>query len=66
VLNLLAEPRVRVRVDGDVFDARARVVRPEAEAELVRTVQRLSEAKYQWGDGLVVELTPLPRRSMSR
>jgi hypothetical protein len=30
-----------------------------SEPDLVRTVQQLSEAKYGWGDGLVVELEPV-------
>jgi len=58
VRNLRADPRVHVRL-GDVrFDALGRVVAAATEPELARIVQALSEAKYGWGDGLVVELTP--------
>jgi hypothetical protein len=46
---------VGVRVGARRFTARARVVEDDA---LTRTVRRLSEAKYGWGDGLVVELRP--------
>jgi deazaflavin-dependent oxidoreductase (nitroreductase family) len=60
VQNLLAEPRVSVRVGGAAFMARARVVQDAAEPELVRAAQDSSEVKYGWGDGLVVELTPDP------
>ena len=56
VRNIRAEPRVRVRVGDRTFAATARVVPVESEPDLVRTVQGLSEKKYQWGDGLVVEL----------
>jgi len=34
------------------------VVASDAEPDLCEVVQALSEAKYGWGDGLVVELAP--------
>jgi deazaflavin-dependent oxidoreductase (nitroreductase family) len=58
VQNLRAEPRVQVRVGADTFAARARVVSAAADAGLAREVRKLSQAKYGWGDGLVVELEP--------
>ena len=57
VRNLRAAPRVRVRVGARSFAATARVV---AEPDLGRAVQRRSEKKYGWGEGLVVELGPDP------
>ena len=56
VQNLRAAPAVTVRVGVERFAARARVVE---DRELVRTVRHLSETKYGWGDGLVVELEPV-------
>ena len=58
VRNLRALPRVKVRVGRRTFPARARVVEARSEPALARAVKRLSEKKYGWGDGLVVELTP--------
>ena len=58
VRNLRVAPRVAVRVGRRTFPARARVVDARAEPELARAVKRLSEKKYGWGDGLVVELIP--------
>ena len=58
VRNLTAEPRVQVRVDARTFPARARVVHESTEPDLATAVQELSERKYGWGEGLVVELTP--------
>ncbi len=58
VKNLMAEPRVAVRVGRRAFAAQARVVDAKAEPELARTVRTLSEKKYGWGKGLVVELDP--------
>ena len=60
VQNLIGNPRVTVRVGTEEFPAAARLVRAESEAATVAAVRRLSEAKYGWGDGLVVALTPQP------
>jgi deazaflavin-dependent oxidoreductase (nitroreductase family) len=56
VRNLRAEPRVAVRLGVKRFTAMARVV--DADTTVWRAAQARSEAKYGWGDGLVVELAP--------
>jgi deazaflavin-dependent oxidoreductase (nitroreductase family) len=56
VQNVVADPRVQVRVGDDEFPARARVVNAGVEPALHEAVKELSEKKYGWGDGLVVEL----------
>lgn len=61
VQNLLADPRVRARVGARSMRGRARVVDHRAEGALAGTIRRRSEAKYGWGDGLVVEIEPAPR-----
>ena len=58
VRNLRANPSVSVRVGARCFAARARVVDAAAEHELWRDVHARSQAKYGWGDGLVVEIVP--------
>jgi deazaflavin-dependent oxidoreductase (nitroreductase family) len=58
LLNLRAHPDVQVRVGGQSFPARARVLCPDADAHLHRAIQDLSRARYGWGDGTVVELMP--------
>lgn len=58
VQNLLADPVVRVRVGARRFRGLARVVDQRAQRSLVAVIRGLSEAKYGWGDGLVVEITP--------
>ena len=60
VQNLQADPRVSWRVDGADFVGGARVVDAATEPVLARRVAARSEAKYGWGDGLIVELTPDP------
>jgi deazaflavin-dependent oxidoreductase (nitroreductase family) len=58
VRNIQAQPQVEVRVGDRQFDATARVVHHDREPELTACVKALSDAKYGWSDGLVVELTP--------
>lgn len=58
VRNILVDPYVRVRVGDRVLTGVARPVSNECEPELVRAVKGLSDAKYGWSDGLVVEIAP--------
>ena|SRR5215813_313209 len=58
VRNIQAQPRVKVRVGDRQFEATARVVHDDREPELTAAVKALSDAKYGWSDGLVVELAP--------
>jgi len=60
VQNLRVDPRVRVRLGDSAFDAQARVIDAALEPGVAKTIQDLSEKKYGWGDGLVVELSPKP------
>ena len=58
VQNLRREPRVRFRVGDSKHEGTARALDGEEDAELARRVQRLSDEKYGWSAGLVVELRP--------
>jgi deazaflavin-dependent oxidoreductase (nitroreductase family) len=58
VQNLRRQLAVAFRVGKHAFKGTARVVEASSEPELHRQVCALSEEKYDWGDGLVVELTP--------
>ena len=58
VRNIQARAQVAVRVGDRQFDATGRIVREDREPELAAAVRTLSDAKYGWSDGLVVELTP--------
>ena len=59
VRNIQAQPQVQVRVGDRRLAALARIVGENSEPELARAVRALSDAKYDWSDGLVVELTPV-------
>jgi deazaflavin-dependent oxidoreductase (nitroreductase family) len=56
--NIQAQPHVNVRLGDRRFEATARVVEDAREPELASAVKALSDAKYGWSDGLVVEITP--------
>jgi len=58
VRNIRANCHVNVRLEERPFAGRARVVESEREPELAQAVAALSEAKYGWSDGLIVEITP--------
>ena len=58
VRNLEAQPRVAVRVGDRQFQATARVVSDAVDPALTTAIKALSDAKYSWSDGLVVELAP--------
>jgi deazaflavin-dependent oxidoreductase (nitroreductase family) len=58
VQNLRANDAIRFRVGDKTYTGRARVLGADTHADVTRAIQRLSEEKYGWGDGLVVELTP--------
>jgi deazaflavin-dependent oxidoreductase (nitroreductase family) len=61
VRNLSADPRVRWRIGRTRFAGRARVLDGRRHGALVRAARARSRARYGWGEGLVVELTPRRR-----
>jgi deazaflavin-dependent oxidoreductase (nitroreductase family) len=61
VRNIMREPAVTIRVgsrEAPEVAARARVLDPTEDAGAWQAARRLAEAKYGWGDGLPVEITP--------
>lgn len=58
IKNVHQNPDVTFRVGTQDFHARARIVDSATEAELYSAIRRLSDAKYDWSDGLIVELIP--------
>jgi deazaflavin-dependent oxidoreductase (nitroreductase family) len=58
VQNLRRHPRVSFCVGGERFAGTARPLHPERDRAVGERVARLSEAKYGWSDGLIVELRP--------
>jgi deazaflavin-dependent oxidoreductase (nitroreductase family) len=59
VQNVVQEPLVRVRLKDCEFAGQARVLDPHRDRVVWHTVVALSRQKYDWGEGLPVEITPL-------
>jgi deazaflavin-dependent oxidoreductase (nitroreductase family) len=56
VKNIERNPRVRVRLGEQRFDATARILGQESDREGWQAAQRLAREKYGWGEGLPVEI----------
>lgn len=58
VKNIERNPRVRIRLGDSEFEATARVLDESRDAETWKLAQQLEREKYDWGDGLPVEIVP--------
>ena len=61
VQNIRHNPAVQVRLgkQGDWQHAQARVLAADTDPAIVAEVTRLMDVKYNWSDGLIVEIRPL-------
>ena len=60
VKNIRRNPKVTVRIGEWQIDATARVLDRQADRKLWDLVAAMANHKYEWGEGLPVEITPLP------
>ncbi len=58
VQNIRHHPTVTFRVEGQTFEGTGRIIAQEREPDLAADVRALMDAKYDWSDGLIVELAP--------
>jgi deazaflavin-dependent oxidoreductase (nitroreductase family) len=58
VQNIQHNPAVIFRVGAETFQGTGRIVDRSAEPELAAAVSALMDTKYEWSEGLIVELTP--------
>ncbi|MCB9438040.1 MAG: nitroreductase family deazaflavin-dependent oxidoreductase [Anaerolineales bacterium] len=58
VQNIRHNPAVQVRVGERHFAGTGRILNPDAEPELCESVCALMDTKYNWSEGLIVELCP--------
>ena len=56
VQNILANPRVHVRLGDQQWDGLARVLDPNKDGEAYLNARQLAREKYGWGEGLPVEI----------
>ena len=59
VKNIRRNPAVTVRIGEPRIGATARVLDCEVDRELWDQVAAIADRKYGWGDGLLVEITPI-------
>lgn len=65
VQNIRHDSSVTFRVGKKTFTGSARTLDKKVEPALFAAVKKLMESKYKWGDGLIVELTPVTAREPS-
>jgi deazaflavin-dependent oxidoreductase (nitroreductase family) len=58
VQNVRHQPSVAFMVERSLRRAIARPLDPAAEPELHAQVSRLMDERYEWSDGLIVEIAP--------
>ena len=63
VKNVRRNPKVSVRIEERRIDATARVLDRQSDRKLWDLVAEIANRKYGWGDGLPVEVTPVPSRA---
>jgi deazaflavin-dependent oxidoreductase (nitroreductase family) len=66
VKNIRRNPKVTVRITEWQIDATARVLDRQTDSKLWNQVAAIADHKYGWGDGLPVEITPLPKLSLPK
>lgn len=59
VRNIIHSARISFSIDGLNYKGEARVIDFLKESQLAAQVSELMNAKYKWGQGLIVELEPL-------
>ena len=60
VRNIKAHPSITFEVLDNKFSGVGRVIDSDLEGDLAREVSRLMDTKYEWSDGLIIELRPEP------
>ena len=60
VQNIKHDPDVTFEVGPNKFHGQGRIIRAGADLELTVAVSKLMNEKYQWSDGLIVELRAEP------
>jgi deazaflavin-dependent oxidoreductase (nitroreductase family) len=66
VQNILNDPHVEWFVEAHTHTGLGRIVNAETEHDLHAIIAQLFDARYQWNDGLFVELRPEPEPTSSR
>ena len=55
--NIIVDPNVSFKINNKIYKGYVRIVDKSKEPILANTVSDLMLRKYEWNDGLIVELT---------
>jgi deazaflavin-dependent oxidoreductase (nitroreductase family) len=58
VKNIQQNPAVQFHVESTTYSGTGRALDPQTEPELARAVSGLMNTKYNWSEGLIIELCP--------
>ena len=59
VRNISHDPKISFTINRLTFNGHARLVEPLKESQLAAQISDLMKVKYEWDQGLIVELEPL-------
>jgi deazaflavin-dependent oxidoreductase (nitroreductase family) len=59
VQNIKRNPKVSFSINDNIFKGTARIVDQEKEPMLAGEISKLMNTKYNWSQGLIVELTSM-------
>ena len=59
VQNIQQNPAIHVHVEGKTFSGRGRALDSATDSPLIAQLAALYDEKYEWSDGLFVELCPI-------
>jgi deazaflavin-dependent oxidoreductase (nitroreductase family) len=59
VQNIKHNPKVSFSINENVFKGTARIIDQDKESALAAEVSKLMNTKYNWSQGLIVELKPM-------
>lgn len=60
VQNIMHLPAIVFRIEETTYTGEGRVIEPSVEPTLAQAVAEKMNRKYNWSDGLIVELRPTP------
>jgi len=60
IQNIQHRPSISFRLGNQTYQGSGRILTHEQDADLIRAIRALFDAKYNWSTGWVVELAPNP------
>ena len=57
VRNIINNPNVSIAINNETYEGNARIVDQQIDAKLVAEVSNRMATKYNWNNGLIIEIT---------